>query len=88
VVVLCLLRLFAAKSNYAYCARVRRGFAYRAKGLEAQAKQDFSVAIPVMINALKDPVLINHEIHQIHKKTNVRTPPLLVRRVSWVSLTT
>jgi len=38
-----------------YYAHVRRGFAYRAKGLEDQAKIDFAVALPVMIDALRDP---------------------------------
>jgi len=47
-----LFRKFKFVPNYAH---VRRGFAYRAKGLEGQAKRDFAVALPVMIDALRDP---------------------------------
>jgi tetratricopeptide (TPR) repeat protein len=38
--------------HYCYLAR---GLAYRAKGLEEQAKADFGVALPVMIESLRHP---------------------------------
>lgn len=47
-----LYRKFKFVPNYAH---VRRGFAYRAQGREEQAKQDFAVALPAMIDALRDP---------------------------------
>ena len=40
----------AAPPHYAYLAR---GLAYRAKGMEAQAKPDLAVALPIMIDVLR-----------------------------------
>jgi tetratricopeptide (TPR) repeat protein len=42
--------LNAPPPHYAYLAR---GLAYRAKGMEAQAKPDLAVALPIMIDVLR-----------------------------------